>query len=62
MDWVSPQYSRSRVDVAGDVLISSELSPARYDEALVILNNWRASHSRPLYTLPPRFAATCGKN
>jgi len=50
MEWVSPQYSRSRVDWAGEILISSDAPGAKYDEALIIINNWRASHSRPLYT------------
>ena len=50
MEWVCPQYSRSRVDWAGELLISDRPDLAKFDEALTIINNWRASHSRPLYT------------
>lgn len=50
MDWVSPQYSRSRVDWAGDILISNNPQLDDFNEALTIINNWRSSHSRPLYT------------
>jgi Region found in RelA / SpoT proteins len=50
MDWVSPQYSRSRVDSAGEILRSEPIDSQKMDEALTIINNWRSSHSRPLYT------------
>jgi Region found in RelA / SpoT proteins len=50
MEWVSPQYSRSRVDWAGDILISPQPSTIQLEEAFTIINNWRSSHSRPLYT------------
>jgi len=38
------------VDSAGDILISGTVDVAALDEALTIINNWRSSHSRPLYT------------
>jgi len=38
------------VDWAGELLISDRPDLAKFDEALTIINNWRASHSRPLYT------------
>ena len=52
MDWVSPQYSRSRVDRAGSILASDlvDIDFDEYDDALTVINNWRSSHSRPLYT------------
>jgi len=52
MDWVSPQYSRSRVDRAGALLASDfvDVDFDEYDDALTVINNWRSSHSRPLYT------------
>jgi hypothetical protein len=50
MDWVSPQYSRSRVDKAGEVLVSQSPSFDVLNDALAVINNWRSSHSRPLYT------------
>jgi (p)ppGpp synthase/HD superfamily hydrolase len=50
MDWVSPQYSRRRVDTAGEVFASSEPDYDELNDALSVINNWRSSHSRPLYT------------
>lgn len=54
MDWVSPAYSRSKVDSAGRMLSTAEpelIGEDVWNEALAIINNWRSSHSRPLYTL-----------
>jgi hypothetical protein len=50
MDWVIPEYSRSKVDAAGDFLVSGAASLGELDRALVVINNWRSAHSRPLYT------------
>lgn len=51
MDWVTPQFSRGVVDKAGAFLASGDFADADdYYEALDVINNWRSSHSRPLYT------------
>ena len=50
MDWICPQFSRSRVDFAGEILISGNVDAVALDDALTVINNWRSSHSRPLYT------------
>lgn len=50
MDWVSPEHSRSKVDEAGDCLVSGGVSFEQMELALAIINNWRSAHSRPLYT------------
>ena len=54
MAWTEPYFSKSQVDSAGDVLVSAEGSTLveidKYDSALVIINNWRSSHSFPLNT------------
>ena len=42
-----PQYSKSKVDAAGAILI---IEAALSEDALTIINNWRASHSFPLNT------------
>jgi ppGpp synthetase/RelA/SpoT-type nucleotidyltranferase len=50
---IAPEYSRARVDAAGDSLIRIG-TPFSYDEAdeleeaLTIINNWRFSHRVPL--------------
>jgi hypothetical protein len=53
MAWATPQFSRARVDAAGKFLTDPMAAPAgqlqqQYDEALTIVNNWRASHGLPL--------------
>src|SRR5580692_2864272 len=50
MDWVSPQYSRKKVDAAGEVFASDNPDYDALNDALTVINNWRSSHSRPLYT------------
>jgi len=50
MAWVEPKYTRPEVNRAGRVLISVTASENEREEALQIINNWRASHSFPLNT------------
>jgi (p)ppGpp synthase/HD superfamily hydrolase len=50
MDWISPQYSRRQVDTAGEIFASESPDFEELNEALGTINNWRSSHSRPLYT------------
>ena len=49
MAWSKPQYSRTRVDKAGDEITRSE-DFMQYVNALGVVNNWRASHQYPLNT------------
>jgi ppGpp synthetase/RelA/SpoT-type nucleotidyltranferase len=51
MAWTKPEYPRSRVDAAGDVLISDSFDADRFIEAIEIINNWRASHAYPLQSI-----------
>lgn len=51
MAWTQPQVSRSQVKKAGKALVRDEASPAERQEALTIVNNWRAAHSYPLNAL-----------
>jgi hypothetical protein len=50
MAWVRPAYSKAQVDAAGRTLVSDDPFVADFDESLVKINNWRASHSFPLNT------------
>ncbi len=53
MEWVCPAYARGVVDRAGATLARESLQDIEADEwedALAVINNWRSSHSRPLYT------------
>ncbi len=52
MAWTTPQYSRSEVDAAGKVLIGAlDVDDLEgYEQALLVINNWRTSHAFPLNT------------
>ena len=51
MKWVEPEYTKKRVQRAGESLISSDCSEDEYIEALNILSNWRAAHSYPMHAI-----------
>src|SRR5947207_7159086 len=44
MAWVSPQYSKAKVDRAGETLNNPTASTELVENALQITNNWRSSH------------------
>ena len=46
--WETPKYSKSEINKAGSILANSSLGTEEYDNALTILNNWRAAHAYPL--------------
>jgi len=58
MTWVVPQYTKRRVNWAGEILVRGDATAypevnaylADYFDALDIVNNWRSSHSFPLNT------------
>ncbi len=55
MGWIKPQgHSKSKVDWAGDTLISEDSHTKDIDTALVILDNWRAIHRYPLHIFKKR--------
>lgn len=48
-NFAQPLHSKRRVNWAGDILVlGKRASIGDYIQALEIINNWRASHSRPL--------------
>lgn len=50
-NWVQRQFSKTRIDRAGERLIAeSSVSVEHRQEAYQIVNNWRASHAFPLNT------------
>jgi len=50
MTWVVRQYSKTRIDKAGEALLQPETADAR-EAALEVINNWRSSHAFPLNTM-----------
>src|SRR3989338_2519431 len=55
MTWTKPKgYSKSKVDLAGETLISKTSLPEEKDKALAILDNWRAIHRYPMHIFKKR--------
>lgn len=54
--WETPQYSKSQINKAGKIISDNsssdkEKSDEEKKEAIIILNNWRASHAYPLQVI-----------
>ncbi len=55
MVWTKPEgYSKSKVDLAGDTLISETSSSEEKEKAIRILDNWRAIHRYPMHIFKKR--------
>jgi hypothetical protein len=50
----TPEYSRKEVNRAGDVIVNPQSSDESIESALLVVNNWRASHNFPLNTFQMR--------
>jgi len=61
MTWPIPEYSRNRVDRAGQTLCNSSANSKAYKEAMKILNNWRSSHGYPMNTFQSTLRAKLKK-
>lgn len=46
--WEVPQYTKSEINKAGKIIADPFSTPKEREEALKILNNWRAAHAYPL--------------
>lgn len=49
--WEVPKYSKSEINKAGSIIADSSSSKEDRDNALMILNNWRAAHAYPLQVI-----------
>lgn len=49
--WEIPKYSKSEVNRAGFIIANPSSSKEDRDNALIILNNWRAAHAYPLQVI-----------
>jgi ppGpp synthetase/RelA/SpoT-type nucleotidyltranferase len=54
MEWIKPEYSKSEVNHAGDVLINADSSEEQLNEVREILENWRAIHAYPMHIFKKR--------
>ena len=50
-NWEIPKYSGNQIEKAGKILANINSSQNENNEALEILNNWRASHAYPLQSI-----------
>src|SRR5258708_18822347 len=51
MKWVIRQYSKTRIDRAGETLFAGTVPEDELNTALEIVNNWRSCHAFPLNTM-----------
>ena len=49
--WEVPKYSKSEINKSGSIIADSSSSNEERDNALTILNNWRAAHAYPLQVI-----------
>lgn len=49
--WETPKYSKNQINKAGKVIANPSSSKEDRDNALIVLNNWRASHAYPLQVI-----------
>lgn len=49
--WETPKYSKSEINKAGSIIADSNSSKEDRNNALIILNNWRAAHAYPLQVI-----------
>ena len=55
--WKKVEYTKRQINEAGRTIIKPDISPKERDEALAIIDNWRAAHAFPMNT----FAITLKK-
>lgn len=49
--WEVPKYSKSEINKAGSIIANPSSTKEDRDNALIILNNWRAAHAYPLQVI-----------
>lgn len=49
--WEEPKYTKSEINNAGKIIATPDVSTEDREEALKIMNNWRASHAYPLQVI-----------
>ena len=49
MAWVKPKYKLNEINKAGNILVSNNVSNEEEENALEVLDNWRAAHGYPMH-------------
>jgi putative GTP pyrophosphokinase len=50
MPWPKPEYSKTQVKKAGQILIDENRSSQKFYDAFSVVENWRSSHGYPINT------------
>lgn len=50
-EWEIPRYSKSQINKSGKIIIDPNSTKEERDQALIVLNNWRAAHAYPLQVI-----------
>ena len=53
-EWARPIYSKKQINKAGQIIANSDSSQEDRNNALEIINNWRATHAYPLHVIKCR--------
>lgn len=56
MNWIKLNFSRSRVNQAGKILVDQNVASEQKNNAIDILSNWRSAHSYPLHVFSVRLS------
>lgn len=51
MEWKTPEYSKNQINKAGKVLKNPSSKKEEKAKALLVIDNWRASHAFPLHII-----------
>lgn len=50
-EWEIPQYSKREINNAGNIIRKENHTEEEYNDALKVIDNWRASHAYPLHII-----------
>ena len=60
--WGIPEYSKTQVDKAGKSLSKTSKQDKILDDAISIINNWRAAHAYPLHVVYVHLRKMAGRS
>ncbi len=61
MQWATRQYTYDEINQAGRTLIDRRSKPLDINQAIGVINNWRAAHAFPLNTMQVRLRDKAGQ-
>ena len=61
MQWATRKYTYDEINQAGRTLIDRRSKPLDINQAIGVINNWRAAHAFPLNTMQVRLRDKAGQ-